>query len=385
MESFLGHRSRRAVGGFVTAVLLASVLSVAAVSAQTSAASECSGDFVSEIEGIQLLVGSVTTADVALASPIPAGSYDLNAASRDEHDGRDSIDAQLQEQWVVEFLDTNGAVLATSQATADLQDNTPAATWSGSIGSITLAADAVSARLVHAAPTSSSANSVFPVCFAAVSTGVDDVDPADGDAAPPVVEVEVEVDEDEVEAPADPVTSTIILDFDSDADATSSAAVVCDVGAQTDTGDQIDLIVDGIEPGTECVVAFPQNLDCSTVVDPESTIAGVRPGDLTIALPADVATTVLVDIDCTNEDVAAVTLPANTVNTVPAAPVETTTAPPAAVDTTTTAPPAAVTTTTVAPAAAVTTTTVASQVASTESVPVAPAAQPRVGTPTFTG
>ena len=132
-------------------------------------------------------------------------------------------------------------------------------------------------------------------------------------------------------------------------------------------------------------MAFPQNLDCSTVVDPESTIAGVRPGDLTIALPADVATTVLVDIDCTNEDVAAVTLPANTVNTVPAAPVETTTAPPAAVDTTTTAPPAAVTTTTVAPAAAVTTTAVASQVASTESVPVAPAAQPRVGTPTFTG
>ena len=70
MESFLGHKSRRAVGGFVTAVLLASVLSVAAVSAQTSATSECSGDFVSEIEGIQLLVGSVTTC-LLYTSPSP--------------------------------------------------------------------------------------------------------------------------------------------------------------------------------------------------------------------------------------------------------------------------------------------------------------------------
>lgn len=381
MESFLGHKSRRAVGGFVTAVLLASVLSVAAVSAQTSATSECSGDFVSEIEGIQLLVGSVTTADVALASAIPAGSYDLNAASRDEHDGRDSIDAQLQEQWVVEFLDANGAVLATSQATADLQDNTPSATWSGSIGSISLAADAVSARLVHAAPTSSTANSVFPVCFGAVSTGTGEPEPGDGDPVLPIEEP------DDVDVPADPVTSSIILDFDSDADATSSAGVICDISAQIDTGDQIDLIVDGIEPGTECIVAFPQNLDCSSVVDPESTIAGARQGDLTIALPADVAATVLVDIDCTDEAVASATLPADTVppaNNVPAAPVVTTTAPPAAVDATT-APPAAVTTTTAAPAAAVTTTTVASQVASTQNAPAAPAAQPRVGTPAFTG
>ena len=234
-----------------------------------------------------------------------------------------------------------------------------------------MAADAVSARLVHAAPTSSTANSVFPVCFGAVSTGTGEPEPGDGDPVLPIEEP------DDVDVPADPVASSIILDFDSDADATSSAGVICDISAQIDTGDQIDLIVDGIEPGTECIVAFPQNLDCSAVVDPESTIAGARPGDLTIALPADVAAAVLVDIDCTDEAVASATLPADTVppaNNVPAAPVVTTTA-----------PPAAVTTTTAAPAAAVTTTTVASQVASTQNAPAAPAAQPRVGTPAFTG
>ncbi len=410
MDSLSDQRSKRVIGGFVTAVLLASVLSVAAVSAQTSSGSECSGDFVTGVDGIQLLVGSVTTADVPLATPIPAGTYDLNAASFDEHDGRESIDAQPQEQWVIEFLDVNGNVLATSQPTADLADFTPAATWSGSIGSLTLPADATSARIVHAAPTSSSPNSVFPVCFGATSTG-DDAVGGDDDGN---VGRAVGGDDDGADVDAtDPVTSTIILDFDSDADATSSAAVICDLSADSDTGDQIDLVIDGIEPGTECIVAYPTNFDCTVAVDPASTIASESPGDLTIALPADEAVTVLVDIDCTDADVAAVDQPA--VDT-PAAPVVATIAPaavdtptttaPAAVDapattvapaaaavTTTTTAPQAVTTTTVAGAAAatVTTTTVASSVTtttvapSTQNAPTAPAAQPRVGTPSFTG
>lgn len=355
MSSLLKHQSKRAAGGFLTAVLLASVLSVAAVSAQTSSGSSCSGDFVRDIEGIQFIVGGVTTADLALAALIPAGTYDLNAASRDEHDGRESIAPQPQEQWVVEFLDSNGNVLATSQPTADLADNTAAATWDGSIGSVTLAADAVSARAVHAAPTSSSPNSVFPVCFGATLNA-------------PVAVAEDPADDE------DPVTSSITLDYDSDAEATSSAAVICDNSANVEAGDQIDIVVDDIELGSECVVGYPENLSCTVVVDPAPSNVGERAGEVIIGFPADAPLSVFVDIDCTDPELAA-------------APVVTTVAPEpvAPAVTTTTAAPAPVTTTTVASAVAAATVTPTTVASSTQSAPVAPAAQPRVGTPAFTG
>ena len=364
MTSLLKHQSKRAAGGFLTAVLLASVLSVAAVSAQTSSGSSCSGDFVRDIEGIQFIVGGVTTADLALAAPIPAGTYDLNAASRDEHDGRESLSPQPQEQWVVEFLDSNNNVLATSQPTADLADNTAAATWDGSIGSVTLAADAVSARAVHAAPTSSSANSVFPVCFGATLNAPVAVaeDPADD-------EVARSVGGDE-----DPVTSSITLDYDSDAEATSSAAVICDNSANVEAGDQIDIVVDDIELGSQCVVGYPENLSCTVVVDPAPSNVGERAGEVIIGFPADAPLSVFVDIDCTDPELAA-------------APVVTTVAPEPAAPavTTTTAAPAPVTTTTVASGTAAATATPTTVVSSTQNAPAAPAAQPRVGTPAFTG
>lgn len=360
-------RSRRALGGFIAAVLGASVLSIAAVSAQTNSSSDCSGDSITEIDGVQLLVGSVTTADVVLDAVLPAGTYDLNAASFDAYEGRGNIPAQAQEQWVVEFLGADGAVLATSQPTADLPDGTDAAFWSGSIGTVTLASDAVSARVVHAVPSATGANSVFPSCFGATAVAVT---VATTEAPPETVAVTTV-------APT-PDLSSITLDYDSVATATSSAAVVCDESADTGSGDAIDIVITGIEPGTSCVVAYPQNLACSVIVDPTSANIGERPGELQIGLPVEAAIDVVVDIGCTDRQVGA---PAFTTTVAPA-PAATTA--PAAVETTPTTVATQVqsnTATTAAPA--VTTTTVAPQ--ATQTAPAAPTAQPRVIMPAFTG
>lgn len=380
MDPQLDNRTRAALGAFIIAVLVASIGGAAALSAQPDSNTDCSGDSITEVNEVHLINGSVTTAVVNLNGTLPAGTYELNAASFDAHDGRETIPAQNEEQWLVEFIDADGAVLATSLPTADLEDGTASAFWSGSIGTVTLSADAVSARVVHAFPEASGANSVFPSCFGATAI-----------ASEAVTTTSVETDDSTPVTEADVIatTSSVTLDYDSDSATTSSAAVVCDLGAESDSGDSIDIVIDGIEPGTECIVAYPQNLECSVVVDPVSSAIVQRAGDLTIGLPASGPIDVLVDIDCSDELEA--DAPGSATTVAPAPAVTTTEAPEQAVTTTVAEAPAVTTTTVVTEVQGNTATTAAPAATTTtlspamESAPVAPAAQSQDATPSFTG
>jgi hypothetical protein len=99
---------------------------------------------------------------------IPAGTYDLSAASYDGYEGRAATTGQNREQWKVEFLGDGGTVLATSGVTPDLADGVQEASWTGSLGTLTLAAPATQVRTVHAFPTDDrTAHSVKPVCLGA--------------------------------------------------------------------------------------------------------------------------------------------------------------------------------------------------------------------------
>jgi hypothetical protein len=102
------------------------------------------------------------------AASIPAGTYQLSAVSYDGYETRAATTGQTQEIWKVEFLGAGGTVLATSGATSDLADGVQEATWSGSLGTVTLAEPATQVRTVHAFPTDDRvAHSVKPICLGA--------------------------------------------------------------------------------------------------------------------------------------------------------------------------------------------------------------------------
>ena len=101
--------------------------------------------------------------------------------------------------------------------------------WSGSVGEITLDADVVAVRVVHATPDSPSRNSVRPVCLSATEVStvesveaaerIEESEPVIEEAAPePAPEAEIvedddeedEEDEDEPEPAPTSITSTIL-------------------------------------------------------------------------------------------------------------------------------------------------------------------------------
>ena len=134
------------------------------------------------------------------------GTYALFAQSVDAYNGREEI-SQPTEQWFAEFLAADGSVLVTSGTTEDVPDGVRVGQWSGSVGEITLDADVVAVRVVHATPDSPSRNSVRPVCLSATEVStvesaeaaerIEEPEPALEPAPEPeIVEVE-EVEEDE--------------------------------------------------------------------------------------------------------------------------------------------------------------------------------------------
>lgn len=351
MEARSVSQQKLAAGIVAAAVMIGSLLGVAAVSAQSGPQSSCDGDVIFDFGdqffgledfGNRLLSTVPASRTFALPSPLAAGEYSVTAVSYDGYLERETINPQEQEQWFAEFLAADGSVLAVTGSTEDLEDGVTEAQWSGSLGDVTLGAEAVSIRTTHAAPGSLSVNSVRPVCLGV--TGGPDVDPGTDPGTEPEPEP----------APAD---SSVTVDYDSDATQSSSVAVVCGDLGESATGDEIDLTIESVPAGAECTISFSDVLDCTATVDPVETAGASTDGSQVVNIPAAGGTAVVVDVDCTD--------PATSDS--PSEPV--------------------VTTPTTTPAAEPIEPEVQAQIETNDPVdaPAAPTAQPQIGTPTFTG
>ncbi len=119
-------------------------------------------------DGYNTKVEYSPTVSIALA----AGSYGVTGSSSDGYPSRVSV-TQTSEIWELQFLDATGAVIATSGLTGDLPDRVADATWSGSLGTVTLPAAATAVRAHHRpdAIADGSANSVVPVAATVCPNG----------------------------------------------------------------------------------------------------------------------------------------------------------------------------------------------------------------------
>jgi len=325
----------------VAAIVMSLVLGVATVvAAQSGPSTDCSGDsvvqfgtefFGLEDEGNRLLSTSPSQREYPLPTPMPAGTYSLNGVSYDGYPERETISPQTREQWYVEFLASDGSVLAASGITADLADAVQEADWSGSLGEITLATPASVIRVVHAAPGSVSVNSVRPVCIGATNTAV----PASTTTTTEAAQV----------APP----SFVGVDFVSTAPNASTLSMTCGARTESATGTELTLEIRNIPAGSGCAVEYPINLDCVLSVDPKSTQGASAVGVQNLIIPVAGGATVNMTIDCVERLVG------------------------------TDNPP----TTTTLPVATTTTTAPTTKVA--EKVETAPAATAQDGQPAFTG
>lgn len=302
MKASHSSKAARTVGFAAVALSLVAVavLTMAgSVSAQDGPGATCIGDNVTTFGsdyygtadfGNRMLANSTISREFALAAPLPAGTYVLDAVSYDGYETRLLATGQPAEQWYAELLSGDGAVLATSGVTADLPDGLEEATWTGALGTVTIDQDATSVRILHAAPGSISPNSVRPVCLGATG-GPEDPEPE---------------------------ASDLTVDYDSiDADA---ATIVASCGAleESAVGTTVDLALDSLPAGAECTVTYPAALTCVVALSPADIVGAAGEGVATVQVPAAGATSIIVDIDCVGVEVAAVT-------TTTTAPVTTTT------------------------------------------------------------
>ena len=272
------NRSTRTIGlSLVAAALVVvSVITMAgSVSAQSGPAANCRGasvtGFGSDYYGLgdfgnRLQSTSPVLRDYVLASPLEPGAYVLDAVSYDGYLGREQFDPQPQEQWYVQFLSADGTIVATSGVTGDLEDGVDEATWSGNLGEVTIDQTAVVVRIQHASPGSISVNSVRPVCLGATAIAVPD--------------------------------STLVIDFNSTAATGSNVMVACGDLEESARGTMIDLLIEGLPAGSDCAVAYPEELICTVVVAPPSTEGSNSPGGVDIQIPDSGDTSILVNIDC---------------------------------------------------------------------------------------
>jgi LPXTG-motif cell wall-anchored protein len=128
--------------------------------------SACAGDYNVAAQALLLNPNAGFTpneATVALATPIPAGDYTLAMVSYDEHSAKvvDQSD-QLNEQWYLQLLDSQGGVVYQSGVSPDLPD---AQDWLTFNTTATVTGEAVSMRVVHAA-IGDNVNSIVAHCAA---------------------------------------------------------------------------------------------------------------------------------------------------------------------------------------------------------------------------
>lgn len=174
MQRRLVRRAGLVVGTLAT---LAGGLAVAAAPAGSQSTS-CSGTSFNLPLGIGVLNDRTATVLSYVAfdwvtsrtypvTPIPAGTYAIDARSYDGYDARATVPAQPFEIWKAELLAADGRVLATTGTTGDIADGVIEAWWVGSLGTITIAEPATQIRIVHGyLANDASPNSVNPVCLA---------------------------------------------------------------------------------------------------------------------------------------------------------------------------------------------------------------------------
>ena len=80
---------------------------------------------------------------------VPAGEYEIEAATYDGSPGRATDGIQEFEQLFLEFLDAEGDVIDSTASTPDLLDGVEEAEWRGSVGTVVLDRDAVTIRATH--------------------------------------------------------------------------------------------------------------------------------------------------------------------------------------------------------------------------------------------
>ncbi len=146
----LSTRTLAAVTG--TAALAGVLMLPAAAGAESTCSSHSLG-------GVQLANG-VRVIGPSTSVSIPAGAtVSVSASHSDSHADRAIGFAQPGEKFVVQFLDAGGNVIANSWASPDLADDTDSASWSGSLGSVTLPSAAAAIRAHHGGGDPHTANS----------------------------------------------------------------------------------------------------------------------------------------------------------------------------------------------------------------------------------
>ena len=300
MESTSVHTSRKFGAALAIATLVLGIAGV--VSAQSGPSGACSGTTVQfgsaffglEDGGNRLLSTAPVSREFALATPLAEGTYELNAVSYDGYEQRETIAPQTQEQWYAELLGADGSVVATSGTTADLEDETEEASWSGSLGSVTLSAPVSVVRVVHAAPGSPSVNSVRPVCLGAV-----------GDAPE-------EPETPETTAPPVAPPSSITVDFVSTSTESSNISITCGDLQESALGTEAILSLQNVPASTGCVVLYPADLDCTLSVDPGSNRRASTAGAQNVTTPPEGGANIAVVIDCVDPQIAAPVAPKTT-------------------------------------------------------------------------
>ena len=178
MKTPLSRRAAVATAAVAAAASLVAGVGIVSASEETPALG-CSGDQQYGFAGwgfgmhdTGAIVNSASNAAPRLPSSrslpvdIAAGTYTIDTASYDGDDDRVDETAQPVEQFVLQFLDVGGSVIATTGATPDLADNVAEAWWTGGVGQVTLDRAATTVRALHvqAGGSDGYANSVMPVC-----------------------------------------------------------------------------------------------------------------------------------------------------------------------------------------------------------------------------
>lgn len=272
------------------------LLMATSVSAQPGPGTTCTGDntttFGSDYYGFEdfgnrLFSTTTTSRDFALATPLEAGTYALDAVSYDGYPNRSETTGQSREQWFAELLAADGTVLATSGVTGDLEDGVDEATWNGSLGEVTIDQTATTVRVQHASPGSPEINSVRPVCVGATG-GPDDPAPAPSDIT--------------------------VIYTSSDA---PNATVVATCGALEESviGTTMVFSINDLPAGAECTVTYPSDLTCSVDIGPADLTGVADNGVASVQIPVAGGASIIVDIDCVGTAVAAPTTTTTTIET----------------------------------------------------------------------
>ncbi len=167
----------------VRVVLAAVVAAIGTLAGAAPASAVNAGTCVMADLGGALLLDPWPTVTPEAAVDLPAGEVSIpEAVSTDSYPERVDV-TQSSEIWELQFIAADGSVIATSSPTPDLPDFVESASWSGSLGTVTLSEPAVAIRANHRpdiAP-DGSPNSVHPtgitLCFE--SPSIDP--PSDGD------------------------------------------------------------------------------------------------------------------------------------------------------------------------------------------------------------